>query len=268
MSDEKDGKTQEIQEVAPTNRIELPIFKNTLERHAESVAQAIFNEFGRKKFVYAGVGMGGLPWAGLVLGYLEKLNPRYMEKSVIFAKAYKGTVREENTTVKIAGSRHIWEKSTVVLIDDIIDTGLTARACAAALVENMGVKKVCMGAMIKKDLPEKMRVPFVWDAFCGFMASRDTPYLVGFGLDYCEKYRTLEFIDELERVQRKEKEESDGSGMGSGEEGRGSADSPARGRDGDGGPKSWLDLKAGGVRRFADSALARLRGRDKSPPSA
>ena len=79
----------------------------------------------------------------------------------------------------------------ILIVEDIIDTGLTMQF----IIENLQARhpasvRVC--ALLEK--PARARTKIQID-YRGFVI--DDVFVVGFGLDYCEKYRNLPFIGAL-----------------------------------------------------------------------
>ena len=79
----------------------------------------------------------------------------------------------------------------VLIIEDIVDTGLTLSWLKSNL-ESRGTKSVEILTMLRK--PEAAQVD-VDVKYVGFDSPKD--FVVGYGLDYNEKYRNLDFIGVL-----------------------------------------------------------------------
>lgn len=81
----------------------------------------------------------------------------------------------------------------VLIIEDIVDSGLTLQYLTKTLRSRnpASLKTCCLF-----DKPERRRVEFTPD-YVGF----EVPdvFIVGYGLDYAEKYRNLKYIGELKR---------------------------------------------------------------------
>lgn len=76
----------------------------------------------------------------------------------------------------------------VLLIDDILETGGTLVAAKDMLVK-AGAKSVKICVLLKKNLQEKPKI----DAdYVGFEIENE--FVVGYGLDYANKYRELPYI--------------------------------------------------------------------------
>jgi len=84
------------------------------------------------------------------------------------------------------------EGAHVILVEDIVDTGLTM----AYLLDNLRTRRPAsleIAALLEK--PARTRVP-VSIAYLGFTI--DDVFVVGYGLDHAERYRNLPYIGVLE----------------------------------------------------------------------
>ena len=79
----------------------------------------------------------------------------------------------------------------VLLIDDILDTGKTL-ARVLGKVRELGPRRIKTCVLLEKDAP---RLEKVTADYVGF--SIPNLFVVGYGLDYAEKYRNLPFIGVL-----------------------------------------------------------------------
>jgi len=83
------------------------------------------------------------------------------------------------------------EGKTVILVEDIVDTGLTVKFLLEHLkLHKPKIVKVC--AFIDKRERRKVDMPI---DYVGFVVERG--FLVGYGLDYAEKYRHLPSVYEV-----------------------------------------------------------------------
>jgi hypoxanthine phosphoribosyltransferase len=76
----------------------------------------------------------------------------------------------------------------VLLIEDIVDTGHTLRTILA-LLDFRGARSVKLCALLDKAAARQVEVPIDYRGF-----SIDDRFVVGFGLDYDERYRNLPYI--------------------------------------------------------------------------
>ena len=85
------------------------------------------------------------------------------------------------------------EGKEVIVVEDIVDTGLTM----AYLLENLETRhpaSLKLASMLHK--PARTRVPVEID-YLGFTI--DDVFVVGYGLDYAQRYRNLPFLGVLEQ---------------------------------------------------------------------
>ncbi len=87
-------------------------------------------------------------------------------------------------SVKITGRR-------VLLVDDIADSGLTLK-CLVERLEKEGAEGVDVCVLLDK--PSRRKVEFA-PRFVGFTVPN--LFVVGYGIDYAEKYRNLPYIGVL-----------------------------------------------------------------------
>ena len=79
----------------------------------------------------------------------------------------------------------------VLIVEDIIDSGLSIRE-VNNYIESRGASSVKTAAFLDK--PKSRKVPFVPD-FVGF--SIDPQFVIGYGLDFAEKYRNIPEVQVL-----------------------------------------------------------------------
>ncbi|MCC6333175.1 MAG: hypoxanthine phosphoribosyltransferase [Myxococcales bacterium] len=93
-----------------------------------------------------------------------------------------GEVRITHDVSKPLHGRHL------ILVEDIVDTGLTMQF----LLENLGARhpaSIKVAALLEKPARAKVKIPIDYKGFV-----IEDKFVVGYGLDYGEKYRNLPFI--------------------------------------------------------------------------
>ncbi|HEV8631709.1 MAG TPA: hypoxanthine phosphoribosyltransferase [Thermoanaerobaculia bacterium] len=80
----------------------------------------------------------------------------------------------------------------VLLIEDIVDTGYTLRTILD-LLRWRGARTVKLCALLDKHSQRQVEVPI---DYCGFPI--DNLFVVGYGLDYAERYRNLPYVGVME----------------------------------------------------------------------
>lgn len=79
----------------------------------------------------------------------------------------------------------------ILIVEDIVDSGRTL-ARLTQLLRNRGANSVKTVTLLDK--PDRREVSFSPD-YCGFVVPNE--FVVGYGLDYAEKYRNLPFVGVL-----------------------------------------------------------------------
>lgn len=98
-----------------------------------------------------------------------------------------GEVRITHDVSKPLFNRHI------LLVEDIVDTGLTMKF----LLEHLGARhpaSLKVATLLEKPSRAQVEVPI---AYKGFVI--EDKFVVGYGLDYAERYRNLPFIGVMRR---------------------------------------------------------------------
>jgi hypoxanthine phosphoribosyltransferase len=88
----------------------------------------------------------------------------------------------------------------VLLVEDIVDTGWTLRTILD-LFRFRGARSVKLCALLDKHEAREAEVPI---DYCGFRIGRE--FVVGYGLDYGERYRNLPYIGVVEFLEEAHQE--------------------------------------------------------------
>jgi hypoxanthine phosphoribosyltransferase len=109
----------------------------------------------------------------------------------IIAKSYVGKESTGNVQHSIADNVDVWGKE-VILVEDIIDTGQTIKKVKEILVKKnpKSINVVCL-----LDKPSRRTVDMKAD-YVGFVIP--DRFVVGYGLDYDERYRALPYIAQID----------------------------------------------------------------------
>jgi len=81
----------------------------------------------------------------------------------------------------------------VILIEDILDTGVTLTALHAMIIKQ---KPASLKTCTLLDKPERREMPYSAD-YTGFTCPNE--FVVGYGLDYAERYRNLPYVAVLKK---------------------------------------------------------------------
>ncbi len=154
----------------------------------EELAQEIHNRLGEAPRVKAlAILNGGLWFAADLLRHL----PLTYHLDTMRASSY-GMEKNSSGTITWHQKWPDFTGQTVLIIDDVIDTGLTLSAICAKLREQGASRVYSVVAVDKRDCRQ---IDYHAD-FAAFTAGND--FLVGYGMDHAEQYRNLPFIAVLE----------------------------------------------------------------------
>ncbi len=107
--------------------------------------------------------------------------------------SYKGTESTGRVEIKLDLNRKDISDATIIIIEDIIDSGRTLSYLTEYLRLN-GAKNVKTCTLLDKPKCRDKGITFVPD-----YVGREIPndFVIGYGLDYNERYRTLPFVGVL-----------------------------------------------------------------------
>jgi hypoxanthine phosphoribosyltransferase len=161
----------------------------TVQRGVAELAARISEDYRERDVLLVGV----LKGAVVLMADLSRALTIPHEVDFIATSSY-GSATESSGVVRLLKDldREI-EGRHVVLVEDIVDTGLTLDYLLATLRPRRPASlEVC--ALLAKPAELRVEVPVRYKAF-------DIPsvFVVGYGLDYAERFRNLPFIGTLRR---------------------------------------------------------------------
>ena len=135
--------------------------------------------------------VGVLKGAVMVMADLARAIDRHLEMDWMAVSSY-GSGTKSSGVVRILKDldRDITNRE-VLIVEDIVDTGLTLDWLKSNL-ESRGAKSVEILTMLRKPEAAKVKVDVKYVGF-----DIPTDFVVGYGLDFDEKYRNLDFIGVL-----------------------------------------------------------------------
>ena len=172
---------KQIKELIPQQRV--------LERIAE-LGEQISREYAGKSITMLILANGGVFFAVDLIRSMKNVAV-YME--CIRVSSYKKScVSSGNPEIFGTLSAEDFKDNHILIVDDIVDTGNTLKRLCEQ-IENFGAASVKVCALLDK--PSRRTVDLVPD-YRGFEV--EDKFIVGYGLDYAEKYRELPFIGYIE----------------------------------------------------------------------
>lgn len=177
--------------VKETRKLRVLIPKDELERRVAELAAEIDRDYaGTRRLIAVGVLKGSVFFMTDLLKQLTvPVAVDFFQTASYGDATSPGEVRiRKDIDIAIRGS-------DVLLIEDIVDTGYTLRTILD-LLRFRGAASVRLCALLDKACRREVEVPV---DYCGFTI--DDQFVVGYGLDYAERYRNLPYIAVLEEAE-------------------------------------------------------------------
>ncbi len=168
----------------------------TIAHRVDELASEITATYRGQRLMVLAVLNGSLFFAADLLRRI----PIPLEFDVIKVRSYgdstqsSGSLRYDFDHLPNPAGRH------VLIVDDILDSGLTLRGISGRLLEQGTARSIRACVLLRKQRPRQMEVPI---DFLGFEI--EDRFVVGYGLDYAERYRNLPFIATLRIASLNEK---------------------------------------------------------------
>lgn len=160
----------------------------TLDKRTAEIADEINKEFAGEKVIVVGVLKGSFMFMS---DLLKKIN---LDAEVYFLKAESygsGTASSGNVRITKDIEKDI-KGENVIVVEDIIDSGCTMKEVFKILGERKP-KTLKLCSCLSK--PERRECDIKID-YLGFEIP--DKFVIGYGLDYAEKYRNLPYIGYIE----------------------------------------------------------------------
>lgn len=159
-----------------------------ITRRAKEIGAQIDKDYEGEEVIFLGTLKGSVPWLVDIMKYTT------VPSSVDFITASSyGSSMTSSGVVKITYEPAInMYKKNVIVVEDIIDTGNTLKYLLAKL-EERGPKSVRVCSMLNK---EPRRTTDLHADYVGFEI--DDLFVIGYGLDYDQKFRGLPYISYIE----------------------------------------------------------------------
>ena len=164
-----------------TERVKLLLSRNKIQRRIREMAKAIRIDFPTEPLLLLGV----LKGAVLFLADLSRQIPGEVTFDFIAVSSYG---KDSRTSGQVKLNKDIdssIEGKTVIVVEDILDTGLTLRYLLRILQQRKP-KNLRVAVLLDK---VDRRLTDVQADYVGFAIPNE--FVVGYGLDYAERYRNL-----------------------------------------------------------------------------
>lgn len=166
------------------------ISQDELAQKVNELAQKITQDYrhSNRQLVLLIILKGSMPFATDLMRQI----PLPLEVECMKVSSY-GASTKNSGEIKITLDlmRDGLDNLDILIVEDIVDSGRTL-ARLTQLLRNRGANSVKTVTLLDK--PDRREVPFSPD-YCGFVVPNE--FVVGYGLDYAEKYRNLPFVGVL-----------------------------------------------------------------------
>lgn len=167
--------------------INVLINKAKLEKRIEEMGKQIQKDYEGKEIVFVGILKGSV----MFMSELAKNIKSSVELDFMDVSSYEGT--ESTKKVKINKDiRNSIEGKDVIIVEDIIDTGRTLTYVLEYLKQK-NPNSIKIATMLSKPSRRVMELNVDYIGF-----AIEDKFVVGYGLDYNEKYRNLPYIGYIE----------------------------------------------------------------------
>lgn len=171
-----------------TENIKVLIDEKKIEERIIELSDAINRDFAGEPLIIVGILKGSFMFMSDLIKHLN------MDTEVHFMKASSygsGTQTSGLVQIKLDIDRDVFGKN-VLIVEDIIDSGYTMNE-VKKLLKGRGAKTLKLCSCLSKPSRREVDVEI---EYLGFEIP--DKFVVGYGLDYDEKYRNLPYIGYIE----------------------------------------------------------------------
>lgn len=164
------------------------IAEEVIERRLDLIAERICSDFAHEESLQV---VAILKGALVFMADLLRRVPLKLEIECLNVASYHGGTESSGQVDFLDQKLPEVSGRSILIIDDILDTGRTLEAVAAKLI-GMGAREVKTCVLLTKDKERAAEVEADYSAF-----QIGDEFVVGYGLDYDGKYRNLPYVGVL-----------------------------------------------------------------------
>ena len=165
------------------------VAEEVIEKRLDVIAERITADFREEETLQA---VAILKGALVFMADLLRRVPLKLDLECINVASYHGGTESSGQVDFLDQKLPDVKGRTILLLDDILDTGRTLQAVSERLLE-MGAKEVKTCVLLTKDKERAAEVEADYSAF-----EIGDEFVVGYGLDYDGKYRNLPYVGVLD----------------------------------------------------------------------
>ena len=160
------------------------ISEKEIENIVNTIAKQIEKDYNNKDFIMVGLLKGSVAF---MADLMKKINLDFSIDFMAVSSYGNGTESSGRVNVQKDISQSV-ENKDILIIEDIIDSGNTLSFITKYL-EAKGAKSIQLCTLFDK--PDRRTADITVD-YCGMIIP--DKFIVGYGLDYAEKYRNLPYV--------------------------------------------------------------------------
>ena len=159
-----------------------------IENIVNTIAKQIEKDYNDKDFIMVGLLKGSVAF---MVDLMRKVNLDFSIDFIVASSYGSGTVSSGRVNIQKDISQSV-EGKDILIVEDIIDSGRTL----SHLIKLLGDRKASSVKLCTLlDKPERRVVKDIKVDYCGF--NIPDAFVVGYGLDYNQRYRNLPYIGVL-----------------------------------------------------------------------
>lgn len=155
----------------------------------KAMGKQITEEYQGKRPLFVGLLKGSIPFMAELIKHIDT----EMETEYLEACSYSGVSSTHSVVVTKDVKTSLLNRH-VIIVEDIVDTGLTIREIIN-LFKDRGAASIEVCTLLNKE--EGRTVSGINPKYVGFEI--ENAFVVGFGLDYNQLYRNLDYVGILKR---------------------------------------------------------------------
>ena len=164
------------------------ITEEQIREKAKEIGAQTTKDYAGKEIILIGILRGAVPWMAEIMKRID------LDMVIDFmAVSSYGAATKSSGVVKINKDLDVnIDGRDIIIVEDIVDSGVTLSYLEGYL-QSRGAASIKLCSLLDK--PEGRRVDIKAD-YVGFTV--DDRFIVGYGLDYDQRYRNLPYITWLE----------------------------------------------------------------------
>ena len=167
---------------------EIMITEEQIRARAAEIGKQITEEFGKEPLVVVGILKGAVLWMADVIKNIDNEN---VNLEFMVVSSYGASTKSSGVVKIVKDLDRDIEGKNVIVVEDIVDSGITLNYLKGYLqARNAKTVKICT----LLDKPEGRKVELNAD-YIGFTVP--DKFIVGYGLDFDQRYRQLPYISFL-----------------------------------------------------------------------